>query len=425
MTVYVESKGVKVAFGLVWKHIEEKGEKKQLAALVRRHKATHHIRWGSGSNLRYGVAAQRKGAPVQGKKTPVLSAAALFACQAGGDRNALLLLPIDEKHTRYGLIALVDGVPYLDLVIGATHVRERVESLRQEGHGAYAEYGSHPDFPGATEWTIEQLIGEFAAQATMTKSVVKSPSGKRAAIGFALLAVAAFNVWDYLETQRLEEEAAQEKQVDPVAEYKQSVRLALSAASLPGADAYQAFWTPLNGRTTAVEGWAIDKIECNRTGCTEDWVRLGGTNDMLIRQLPEGTRFELAPPSVGLDKARATRPFAAKGSAMGFATLPRKEPFEIELTSQAQRRTFEKDLIGEAGVSYKPEQVKVHGNTDGVPANLHLLSGKVTISGPVGLMKETLLTLPENLAIDEMSMTSVQDALTTKFMIKGTFYVKN
>ena len=43
MTAFVETKGVRVAFGVVWKRIDPKNAKADVAALVRRHRAAYQI----------------------------------------------------------------------------------------------------------------------------------------------------------------------------------------------------------------------------------------------------------------------------------------------------------------------------------------------------------------------------------------------
>jgi hypothetical protein len=425
MAAFMEAAGVRIAFGVVWKQVDEKHEKSQAAALVRKHKAAYKIRWASGAAVRYGVATQAKSAAENRKKSTVLSGAALFASQIGADGNALLILPMDAKHSKYALVALVDGAPYLDLVIAPNHIRERVESLREEGHGTYAEFGSHPDFPSATDWKIGDLIGESAAQSTMTKAVVRRPFAMKVAMGAVLFAaIGGAYTWDYMEQQR-EEEEANKAVVDPVADYKRFLSQVLSGASVSGNAAFSAFWSPLAERQVTAAGWAIEKIACNRTACVEDWARHGGTNEAFIEQLPKGARYDLGTGKAKPDALKVVRAFDAKPVSVDAARLPAGEAFWVNITSLAQRLAFDKDLIGEFGVDYSIESAKVLGSGSGVPKNLVVEQGQFTVTGPLGLMKETLTTMQDNVSIDEISLDLAGGGIAAKFTVKGSYYVKN
>lgn len=426
MAVFMEAMGVRIAFGLIWKQVDEKHERSQLAALLLKHRAQYQIRWAGGQSVRYGVASQGKSTADSRNKTAVLSGAVLFASQVGKGQNALLVTPIDTKASKYAVVALVDGAPYLDLVLAANHVRERVESLKQEGHGPYRQYGSHPDFVEAAEWNTAKVFEAFAGQATMSKAVIRRPLGKQLAIGAVMLAaVAGTYTWDHLERERVEREEAEQMVLDPVAAYKASLQQALARVSIPGAAAFDGFWGPLAERQTTPAGGAIEKIVCNRTACVEDWSRLSGTNDDLIAQLPQGARYELGAGKLKDDTIRVIRDFKVRPTTIDPNTLPARNEFVMRYTSQSQRRTFVRELTGEYELKHTLETAKVLGNASGVPGALIVSSGTFEVTGPVGLMKETLTDLAENMSVDEISLDTAGGVVGAKFTVKGVYYVKN
>lgn len=426
MTALVEIKGVRVAFGVVWKRVDPKNAKADVAALVRRHRAAYQIQLKEY----VGVAPQpRKGTAEPKQKESVISGAAMFASyMAGKSKNAVLVLPLDEKHSRYALVALVDGAPYLDLVLASTNVLDRMESLKQEGHGAYAEFGNHPDFPAAQALSAADLLDKYAKSALMSKAVVRRPRSAlvtRAAL--AAIAIAGVYGWYYMDLQEEEEAAAQQVQVDPVAEYRKAAQAVLASPAPLGSDAYDAIWTPLAQRQTVVKGFEAQKVTCNRTGCSEDWKRNSGSNDMFITQFPANTRFDFGlTGSVSLDKTVVLREHKSKVTPIAFASLPRRDAFSVQLISEAQKRTFEPDLLGGLQpVVYTLTAPKAVGNTAGVPKALHLEMGTYQIVGPLGLMRASLTTMHEAMRVDEITIDISGGEKAAKFTVKGIFYVKN
>jgi hypothetical protein len=426
MTAFVEIKGARVAFGMIWKRVEAKGAKAEVAALVRRHRAAYLIHWRE----HVGIAQQpRKGAGESKRKEAPLSGAALFAsCMAEQARNAVLVLPLDERHTRYAFVAVVDGAPYLDLVIGSTNVRERMFSLKQEGHGSYAEFGSHPDFPAAKPFKAEELLGKDAQQALMSKAVIRQ--SRQAVIVRAVIAataIAASYAWYYMDLEKEQEAAAQEVQVDPVAEYKKATQAVLASPAPLGSDAFETIWTPLANRDTSVKGFEAEKVICNRSGCAEQWKRNGGSNDLFMAQFPAGTRFDFGMTgAVSLDKATMLRDHKTKVVPITFASLPQREKFWVQLTSEAQKRKFEPELYGGLQVvSYALTAPKTLERVAGVPKALHLYTGTFEIKGPYSLMKEALMTLHPNMRVDEVTLDVSGGEKGANFMVKGKFYVKD
>jgi hypothetical protein len=425
MTAFVEIKGVRVAFGVVWKRIDPKKAKAEVAALVRRHRAAYQI------NLTeyVGVAPQpRKGAEPKQKESVVSGAAMFASCMAGKNKNAVLVLPLDEKHSRYAFIALVDGAPYLDLVLASTNVGDRMESLKQEGHGSYAEFGSHPNFPAAQALSVADLLDKHAQRALMSKAVVRRPRNAvalRAAL--AALAVVGVYGWYYTDLQAEKEAAAQQVQVDPVAEYKNAIQAVLASPAPLGSDVYDAVWMPLAKQDTAVKGFEAQKVTCNRTGCAEDWKRNGGSNDVFIAQFPADTRFDFGlNGAVSLDKTVILREHKSKVTPIVFASLPRREDFWVQLTSEAQKRKYEPDLLGGLQpISYALTAPKIVGNSAGVPKALHLEMGTYQIDGPLALLRESLTTMHANMRVDEITVDISGGEKTAKFTVKGIFYVKN
>lgn len=430
MAVLIDMHDARIAFGLVWKEVSAKRERREAAAFVHRHKAAYKIRWGHGGAVCYGVAPAGKAAPELRGKTPVLSAVALFATKVPATVNALFIFPADLKHGKYALLAVIGGLPYLDALVAPNYVRERVESLKEEGHGDFAEYGQHPDFPHAVDWTLNDLLAGARPAATMAKGSARLPLSWKPLLMAAAIAVAGgVSAWDYVERQERLREEQQAPQLDPVQEYKTALRNALGGAAFSGADALTAFWAPLAPRPTTQSGWSVRRAKCTRQSCVEEWARSGGTNADLAAALPAGARYAVNGGKEG-DMVALTRPLTVRGAALLPATLPAKEAFWLALTSRAQRWNYSADFIGDYGLRYTlaPAQLFAAPATvdvRAVPKYLAVERGSYSIAGPLGLLKETLSSMESNMTVDELAIDIADGAQAAKFSVKGVYYVKN
>lgn len=429
MAAFIEAGGARIAFGLAWKQVSAKREKAEASALVRKHRAGHKIRWASGTEIRYGVAS--KGKATGRKESELLSGAALFASKIQDGVNALLVLPLDAKHSKYALVAVVAGSPYLDVVVAPNHVRERVESLRQEGHAAFAEYGHHPDLPEAVEWDTHVLLSGSRSRAVMQKAADHGPLLKKIAIAGVISAVCGGSLlWDYLEEQRQAEEAAQSS-VDPAVAYTGKLKSILQTAGFTGDAAIAAFWTPRAVREVEVEGWAAKSVACKRTACTEQWTRrYGGTNESMIAQLPKGCSYNFGAGNETGDTMFVVCTPEVKLSAIDPEKLPKRGPFWLAFSSEAQRMDFPTEFIGDLRVTYKPVPSKIVGVPSGldasaIPKAIVVEQGSYTITGPLGLMQEALTRTGVNMAIEEVDFDISGGVEAAKFTVKGSYYVKN
>jgi hypothetical protein len=433
MAAFVEVGTATLAFGLAWKQVSAKHEKADAAALVRKHRAGYKIKWASGSEIRYGVATKpksagenRKGA---GKKALVLSGAALFASKVQGEANSLLVLPIDANRSKYALVAVVAGSPYLDVVVAPGHVRERVESLRQEGYAGFVEYGFHPDLPNAVEWARDDLLSGSRQAALMSKTSDRGPLLTKIAIAVAICAACGWSmVSDYMAEQ--EEAESAKTAVNPAVEYSAKLKSILQTAGFSGDAAIAAFWTPRSSREVTVEGWAAQSVVCTRSVCTEKWARQFGTNESMIAQMPKGCTYNFGASKETGDTMYIVCTPTLKASPMDAATFPKKAPFWLAFASEAQRLDFSKEFIGDLRVTYTPAPSRIVGVPSGIDASkipkaIVVEQGTYTATGPLGLMQETLARTGSNMAIEEVGIDIASGVEAAKFTVKGSFYVKN
>jgi hypothetical protein len=434
MAVLIETQDACLAFGLVWRAVEQKTERREAAAFLRRHNAAHRLRWNQHGHLRYGVIRSLKaGAPLDtGSKLPLLSAAALFAARVGAHTNALFFFPADPRHDKHALIAVVDGMPWLDVLVPSNLLRERIESLKEEGHGDFAEYGQHPDFPHAVEWSLAELLTAPRGLALMTKIAQRNPLVLKGVVLLgAVMVSGGLSAWDYYDReQKKQEEAAGVPSVDAGAEYRKSVDKLMVTAGFSGSAALQAFWTPLADRSPEMAGWSAMRITCTRQSCVEEWARRGGTNAQLIEQLPAGMRYEFKLGKDGGDMMLLSRTPSLAITPMKPQSLPAREAFWLKETSRMQSLQFSSDLIGGYGVRFTlaPAQLAAVPSTINarlVPKHSAVAQGGFTIAGPLGLMQQSLLALNDNMSIDELGVDISEGAEGARFTVKGKYYVKN
>ena len=432
MAEFIEINNIRLAFGLIWKQVENvKKEKSEGAAFVRKHKAIYKLRWSNGQAIRYAVAPKTKSDVEIRKKTDVFAGAVLFASRVPDETNAVLVIPLDKKNTKYSLVAVINGAPYLDVVISPSKVRDRLLALKDEGHSDFAMYGIHPDFPEAQYWGHETFLdGARKNDALMIKVIHRNALFVKAGIfGVAVAIAGGMQLQTYLEEKRQEEEAARAA-VDPAVEYRQKLAQSLRTAGLPGAAAYEAFWVVRGKNELMVEGWSIVKVTCNRVACIEELSRLSGTNETLIASLPKDASYSFGPDKSTGDTVFVSYKNSIKPIAIEQSKLPNKEEFWRSITSSAQWFTFHKDFIGDLGVAYSPSVAKTFAMPSGISEaaiqkGMLVYKGSYTATGALGLLKDTLLRSSPNMAIDEVTMIMSDDMDAARFTVKGSYYVKN
>lgn len=431
MAEFIESKNGRLVFGLIWKQVQNvKKEKAEGTAFSRKHKAIYKLRWSKNAAIRYAVVPKAKNDAEAKKKSDVLSGAVLFSSQVPADTNSLLIFPLDGKGTKYSVVAVVNGIPYLDVVISHAQVRDRVLALSQEGYTEFATYGRHSDYPDALPWGIEDFSSGVRKEALMVKASDIGPMLVRAGVLIVAASIAAgFAITDYFETKREEEEAAK-NQVDPAGEYKRKLSQMLKNGGLSGVKAYEVFWLSRSKRELIENGWEIVSVTCNKAACIEQLSRLNGTNETLIAALPKDASYSFGPGKDTGNTIYVSKKNSVKAALIDQSMLPKKVDFWKSFTSAGQWFSFEKDFIGDLGVVYTPVAAKIYGIPTGVavsdiPKSILVEQGTYVATGSLGLLRETLMRTATNMAIDEVTMIMSNDMDAARFTVKGSYYVKN
>jgi hypothetical protein len=422
MASFIDSGGVRVAFGLAWRVVKNpRNEAAVAAALTKEYEADYRVRWSAQGEIKYGVARIGR-APA---KAAVLAAAVLFASKVPHEAHAVLVLPLDAERAKYAIIAVLGGSPHLDVVVPAKNVRERMETLRNEGHGDLIVYGDYPGASGSVPMSLRELVARRSDSAVMERVVQRQRVLTYALTSVALLAYLGYMYgWDnYIKPRFL---GNSEQKIDPVAAYRQSLSALLATAGFSGADALKMIWKPLSRQEMFHGGWQAQGAACSASSCSLSWTRISGTNSSFVSVLPAGVSYQIQRDGNNIDTTFATQ---AAPRRLDESALPRKNEFMLALGSRAQQLQFSTELVGPYGVKHTISEPAAAGLPPAVaasqiPVAMLVSKGGYTISAPLGFVEELLATLPKNMSVEEVSIDVRGGADTASFTVKGSFYVK-
>lgn len=414
------SGGFQVIFGMTWGAIQDpKKESREATAFAKSNYAEYKVRVQSNNEISYGALSNASELIAKHKKGTVLSAAVLFASLVEATEHNLLVITLESGKT--AVIAVVNGVPYLDVVVPSENASDRIHSLLRELGGAMQGFGDcTSQFPDASPMSVDELLtGDKKAAALHKFSDLK---GIRTILILVALALAANFGWDYWKevTKRREIEEARKKKIDPVKVYRESVQKLLAAGGVTGATATTAIWGAAKTVEIDQEGWQLESITCGPANCRETWKRKWGTNAGFVHAARTGSKATFSNEAT-LSNSYST---PAKPTPLTRETLPQRDAFELAFSTQAQSEKA-------VGISYLYAVPTVLGLTPGVtaaavPKELIVYKGTFNGAGPLGLVDEVLAGLPANCTLDEFVISlSGGDPRAAKFNLKGSYYVKN
>jgi hypothetical protein len=415
MAKFISFDEVQVGFGLSWGNISSpKKIKSETEAFVQRHKVDLTITYKSNDLTKVGGCS--KGA-FTGKEK-ILSAAVMFASTFGPHdmpTHVVLVLPIENE---YALIALENGLPYLDIIISGKDVASRIENLEQETGEQYEIYGVGPDnVTSISTFTLEDLIAQ--GDVKLAKLVLKKTNSTKLLVAVTL-AVAGFFAYDYWEQEqaRIKLEEASKNTIDPVVAYKQSLTKQLATASLTGEESIKSIWRPMAAINTNLAGWVLVDVECVRTQCKTNWKNKNGTTKAFEASNLKGVIKSQADGRT-LENTMSMTPHIA-------AIVPDKLPNELAFMADLKAKEETARLIGVKFTTKPPVLFAVPGGVQPaqVPVKLAVLKGEISIEGPLGLLEE-YLAQPENVSISHISMKVNADVTSAKFKIVGDYFVKH
>lgn len=437
-----------LAYGMNWGQIPAgRGERSKIADMGGRFNASHKLRMTVAGHIQHGFLEGGNRIAGKVKKGSILSAAALFSSLVSHNQNSILVYLFDNKK-KAAVIALIEGVVYQDAIIslgsgfekddggnlredgtfdlqsdsGTAKIRDRIDAIYNETGKDFIAYGNYfYGFPDSLPMTPEDLLQGDHGLAALTK--FSDPRGAIKVGIFALIVAVSFlgySEYQAREKKRKELEALK-TQVNPMDAYRKNLITVLAKLKFGGKEAQKLLVDPMFDRQIEVGGWYLSSTQCTKQGeCEEKWLIATGTNQRFI------DINKLGVATLSPDLKTITNNYSLKTSptTLTIAELPIYDDFWRKLTTQAQ-------LFSEVGVIVKAGQTPAI--TFSLPAGISpkqitpgagIARAEVSYVGPIGLTRDVLQSLPENVQIDEIKITLGDSLDTHNFSIKGYYYVK-
>lgn len=414
MANFVKKNEKLIAFGLTWSTSQNpKKIKDELKHFATRQNADFVISYENDGHSKIGGCSKSH----LKSNDVVYSAAVLFAKSFSADdmpSHALLLLPVEDKTA---LIALENGVPYLDVIVSVNDVIERIDGLEKENGESYSYYGEFAgDLPGLEHFDYDDLLGSGQLKpAKLTKFKKGSP---KPLVLITILAAAYFGYdqWNiYQEKVRVEKLKSQA--IDPAVVYKNNLDSLLAKASFTGDDAINLIYKPISSVQISSAGWNLKKVTCSRTNCTESWSNTNGS----IRE------FENA-------NQRGARKLSNDGLSFELSTKVLAEPHLLKKEVIPSESSFtyalkeKEESLRKVGIIFKSKPPAIYGvpseiTSDQVPAEMAVKRGELNIEGPLGLLSDAL-ALPTNVAITSLNLKIDTSVANAKFTLAGEYFVQ-
>lgn len=415
MPAYLEVNSKILVFGVPWTTVEHsKKEEGAITKFCRAHEATHSVRVVTETYVAAGVISRDSFK----KDQTILSAAALFASVAPTDTNTILVFPISGTQT--ALIAIVNGLPYLDVVVPPEKVIQRIETLNKEGVGGFKFYGILPEYDEVGVCSSQELLGGVIKQSEFVKFKDKRNLWIFA-LGFLAVCVMASGVVVWKKEQRRQQaEELKKKQIDHVAVYRNNISVLLASAKFTGADAYASIWNVIKSRQADIGGWTLTSVACTKTGCDESWTANGGN----IRSFMGTSRLGVVKPELNVKSLVNSIPITTKVDAISIESIPRKDEFLLNVGALEQS-------LSVLNIIYKFEKSKVVGISNGVeigkvPVEMQIFQGTFKASAPLGLAPELLNKyFPDNATLNSVKVTIGKTSQELKMDVTGVYYVRN
>ena len=424
MAERVTIKGTVVVYGLTWVPVRQAArEKAELLTLIREAQAKYYVRC-QASEINYGVVSGSQDWSDATVRLPMLSGAMLFADHVvrhppGDAQNSLLIQRVGEA--RVALVALLKGVPYLDIVTGDDELHGQLKSLYGEGHaGRFVVYGNLPDLVEHNLTPEDLVSGDWSGAIVRRFTDPVRNMQKIAFIAAGIAVIGGYVIWEELQNMRQQEQA--KKAADPVLVYEARVQEILAAAHFDANAAIQVIWPVLLKREISMAGWALTSIRCKPTLCEELWQPGQGSFAALKQKVP-------APQRVRLQSNRVTSaieiPLAGKMTALRRETLPAKEIMWTGLIDQQQRmKRIHPQLL------FTPKMPEIRGLSPeiaeaSIPVDRRLYTGELAVSAPLGLAEEIFRQHLQHIMISEVAVEAADDVRHARILIKGNYYAKN
>jgi len=410
-----------LVFGLTWVSLQPSQKRfSQLALLIQNAGSKHYARY-AGEVVKIGLLKCKSAVPADTRQGDMLAAAILFSNyikQSRAPQNSILIHQFSD--TQLGLVVLLRGMPYLDIVIEVDELENQINAVNSELHENFALYGNYAGSNCKT-LTAETLMSGGCDAAALKTVANPWKKIKRISALAALLAVVSGGVawkWDLIGKNP----TAEKKPVDPLIAYEENIRQLLSRARFNGESAYQAVWGVIKNREVEVDGWSLKSIQCKPSQCDERWQKGHGSFSAFRSRL--NRTQTLSPLTDGLT-VLVSYPLKAGGTALERASLPKKSDIWAELLTQQQKL---KQIHPQ--LSFTPKTVQVRGLNppllaNSIPPDNLVYAGEMTITAPLGFAAEVLLHQMENIMVNEVELDSLGDVRNARIQIKGHYYAKN
>ncbi len=422
MTEFVPINGKILAYGLTWVTLSHPNRNSPENTALFRAQQTQYFATCPGSTLKVGLATRVIDTAQVPPKGHLLSAALLFVnhtVPVSASDNSLLIHQIDDK--KVALIALLKGVPYLDVIISPGALDAQLASLYQEGHTPFVVYGNIPAH-ATVPLAIDDLLSADTGLATLVRFTDPMKLMRRiGSIAAVCLISGGVAVWKMHKTHQEAAQAAR-KMMDPVQAYQESTQHLLSLGRFNGSAAYGAIWSVISKREIELSGWSLKQLQCKPAECTETWKQGYGTLAQLTRRLQPGQTVQLQPDG---ETAAIKYSVTSHASASDPHSLPGKDRLWMELVAQQQRLK----RIG-INVVFTPKPPEVRGLTPGltlgsIPPDMLLYAGDMTVTAPLGLAEDILQHHLPDITINDITLTNLDEVRHASLQIKGTYYARN
>ncbi len=422
MAEFIPINGKLLVYGMTWAAVSNvKKESTESTSFSRTYQAEYRVRY-AGKEIKYGLVKRVLDTVGAQQRGVLLSAACLFStyvADARATQNSLLVHQIDDRNV--AIIALLDGAPYVDVVVSLGELDSQLASLKQEGHAAFVTYGNLPSHVRHLVSLADLMSGDSKPSVLVRFT---DPRKRIQRVGMAVLVVVLIGgsiLWKAEKEKRAADEAAKQV-IDPVQEYRQATQQILTKANFNGEAAFEAIWQVIKQREIDVAGWSLKKITCKPMQCEELWQQTNGSFIALRQhtQLPQKISLQ-----ANGETSVITYPLSGRKTALEHSALPKIEALWIDLLSQQQRlKRINPALV------FAPKPARIIGlsptiTASNIPADLLVYSGEISVSAPLGLAGEIFQHQLHHVTVNEVSIENIADIHRASINIKGTYYAQH
>ncbi|MBK4736082.1 hypothetical protein [Noviherbaspirillum pedocola] len=404
-------------FGAQWSRVlQGQTEFAKTLELGRKVRARFKARYARSGVVAVGVAP-RPASNAKDRRSSVPCAAILFARHLGQEEHGIYLWP--GAAGGYRLIAIVDGLPYLECEVQSQQVEARIASLQAETQAHFALHGHCAELGGVTPLDLENLV-EGGTSGAMATTFTDTRSLKTiATIATLVLAGIGLNEANKVRLRHIAEDEARILAIDPINAYTENLNGILRTAGFDGKAAFEDWWMPVAPREIVVAGWREKSMLFRVDTAVDTWERLPGTTEGAMREALDGQTHVVTDGKILTSK----RHLDTVRSALRRTALPENSAYMGRLHS------WQEDLAGEhIEMTFQiPQLVGLPPDlmASQIPPRITVARGVLTMKAPLGLLQDTLYHLDPNIAVDELLVEVSGAVEEARFSLKGTYYVKN